>query len=96
MSIKVAQNISLENEKTFTKIAPGNVGNLGKIIAATSYESLAKVQYIAQSVTLYSELLYLKSRNLSTQTLDCGKLYLFGSEEQSLPLAELSVCNHFN
>ena len=85
MSIKVAQNISLENEKTFTKIAPGNVGNLGKIIAATSYESLAKVQYIAQSVTLYSELLNLKSRNLSTQTLDCGKLYLLVLKSSRFP-----------
>ena len=43
--------ISLEKWKILTPLQklPNNVGNLGKIIVATSFEWLPKVQKIAQS-----------------------------------------------
>ena len=53
MSIKVAQNmISLEKGMMLTPLQklPSNVGDLGKIIVATGFEWLPKVQKISQSV----------------------------------------------
>ena len=43
--------ISLEKEKILTPLQklPNNVGNLGKLIVATGFEKLPKVQKIAQS-----------------------------------------------
>ena len=43
--------ISLENGMILTPLQklPGNVGNLGKLIVATCFEWLPKVQKIAQS-----------------------------------------------
>ena len=52
MSIKVAQNmISLDKGMMLTPLQklPSNVGNLGKIIVATGFEWLPKVQKTAQS-----------------------------------------------
>ena len=43
--------ISLEKLKILTPLQklPKNVGDLGKLIAATGFEKLPKVQYIAKS-----------------------------------------------
>ena len=51
MSIKVAQNDFTKKLMIFTPLQklPNNVGDLGKIIVATSFEWLPKVQKIAQS-----------------------------------------------
>ena len=51
MSLKVAQNDFTGKLKKLThlQILPTNVGDLGKIIVATGFDKLPKVQKIAQS-----------------------------------------------
>ena len=51
MSIKVAKNDFIKKLKILTHLQklPKNVGDLGKLIAATGFEKLAKVHVIAQS-----------------------------------------------
>ena len=50
-NVSCSKMISLEKEKILTPLQklPNNVGNLGKLILATGFEKLPKVQKIAQS-----------------------------------------------